>query len=137
MEAAGIDKFATPPVRHGKQVYDCVIMCVDRHSGYLVAVPARDKGLTAEAVAPQMISHWLRVFGTPKAIYSDNGSQFTGAWFRIVCLLMSMPHARTVAYDSRSNGPAEVARGQLFEQLKKLHLKRPGLSRPTSMWRAI
>ena len=66
MESVAIDKFAMPPVQQGKDVYECVILCVDHHSRYLVAVPARNKGLTAEAVARKMISHWLTVFGTPK-----------------------------------------------------------------------
>ena len=57
MESVAIAKFAIPPVRHGKEVYNSDILCPDRRSGYLVAVPARDKGLTAEAVACQMISH--------------------------------------------------------------------------------
>ena len=44
-----------------------------------------------------MISHWLTVFGTPKAIWSDNGSHFTGAWFRTMCRLMGVRHNRTLA----------------------------------------
>ena len=104
MESVAIEKFAMPPVRHGKNVYDCVILCMDRHSGFLVAVPARDKALTAEVVAHQMISHWPTVFGTPKAIYSGNGRHFTGAWFRTMCRWMGVRHARTVAYHSQCNG---------------------------------
>ena len=49
-ESLALNKFAMPPVRHCKEVYDCVILCVDRHRGYLVAFPALHKGLTAEAV---------------------------------------------------------------------------------------
>ena len=137
MERVAIDNFATPPIRHRKEVYDCVILCGDRHSGYLVAVPARDKGLTEEASAHQMFSHWLTVFSTPKAIYSDNGSHFNRAWFRTMFRMMGVRHARTVAYHSRSNGRAEVARRQLFEQLKKLHLERPCRHWLTSMRHAI
>ena len=137
MESVAIDKFAMPPIQHGKEVYDCVTLCVDRPSGYLVAVPARDKGLTAEAVARQMISHWLTVFTTPKAIYIDNGSHFTGAWVRTMRRLMCVRHARTVAYHSLSNGRAEVAGRQLFEQLKKLHMERPVRDWLISIWRAI
>ena len=137
MESVAIDKFAMPPVRQSKGVYDCVVLCVDRHSGYLVAVPANDKGLTAEAVPRQMISQWLTVFGTPKAINGANGSHFIGARFRSMCRLMAVRHARTVAYHSQSNCRAEVAGRQLFEKLRKLHLERPGHNWLTSMSRAI
>ena len=44
-------KFAMPPVLHSKEVYDCVILCVNCQSRYLAAVPVRDKGLTALVVA--------------------------------------------------------------------------------------
>ena len=84
-----------------------------------------------------MMSHWLTVFGTPRAIYTDHGSHFTGAWFRTMCRWMAVRHAQTVAYHSPSNGRAEVAGRQLFEQLKKLHLEGPGRNGLTSMWRAI
>ena len=137
MESVVIDKFAMAPVPYGKSIYDCVILCVDRHDEYLVAVPARNKGLTAEAVARQMIRHWIMVFRTPKAIFSDNVCHFTGAFFRTIGPLMGVRDARILAYHSQSNGRAEVAGCQLFEQLKKLHLKHPGRNWPTSMWRAI
>ena len=81
-----------------------------------------------------MISHWLTVLGTPKAIYSDKGSHLTAACFRTMCRLMGLRHARTVAYRSQCKGRAEVAGRQLFEQLKKFHLKRPGRNWLTSMW---
>ena len=54
-----------------------------------------------------------------------------------MCQFIGVRHARTVAYHSQSNGRAEVAGRQLFEQLKKLHLERPSLNWLTSMWRAI
>ena len=111
------------------------MLCVHGHSGYLLVVPIKEKGLTAEAVARQMISYWVTVFGMPKAIHSDNGSHFNGAWFRTMCQLMGARHARTVAYHSRSHGRAEVS-GR-FEHLKKLHLERPVRNWLTIMWRLI
>ena len=44
IESVVIDKFAMRPVGHRKEVYNSVIVCVDQHSGYLMPVPARDKG---------------------------------------------------------------------------------------------
>ena len=59
-----------------------MVLCVDRHSGYVVAVPARKKGLLAKEVAVMMIRHWLTVFDIPRTICSDRGPQFTGGWFK-------------------------------------------------------
>ena len=50
---------------------------------------------------------------------------------------MGVCQARTAAYHSRSDGRAKVARHQLFVQLKKLHLERPGRNWLTSLWRSI
>ena len=77
-----MDVFSMPEVHIGKETFDCVVLCVDRHSGYVVAVPARKKGLLAKEVAVMMIRHWLTVFDIPRTICSDRGPQFTGGWFK-------------------------------------------------------
>ena len=77
------------------------------------------------------------VFGTPKTTYRDKGSHFTRLWFRIVCQVIGLRHASTVAYKGPSDGCAEVAGRQLFKQSKKLRVERPGLNWQSSMWRAI
>ena len=40
-----MDFFSMPEVHIGKEVFDCVVLCVDRHSCYVVAVTARKEGL--------------------------------------------------------------------------------------------
>ena len=61
------------------QTSDCVILAVDRHSGYILAVPGKkskkkdkkDKhgvGLQAKTVANAMIRHWLTIFDVPAVI---------------------------------------------------------------------
>ena len=118
MESVAMDVFSMPEVHIGKETFDCVVLCVDRHSGYVVAFPARKKGLLAKEVAVMMNRHWLTVFDIPRTICSDPGPQFTGGWFKAMCSLMGIRHAKSVAYLSRSNGRAEVAGRQLFEKLR-------------------
>ena len=57
MESVAMDVFSMPEVHIGKETFDFVVLCVDRHSGYVVAVPARKKGLLAKEVAVMMIRH--------------------------------------------------------------------------------
>ena len=109
MESVAMDVSSMPEVHIGKATFDCVVLCVYRHSDYIVAVLRRKKGLLAKEVAVMMICHWLTVFGVPHSIYSDGGPQFTGGWFKAMCSQMEIRHARSVAYLSRSNGRAEVA----------------------------
>ena len=83
-------------------------------------------GLQAKTVTNAMIRHWLTIFDVPAVICSDRGSQFVGTWFKTVCKHMGIRHAKTVAYHSRSNGRAEVARQQMFETFRQLHIDETG-----------
>ena len=111
MESVAMDVFSMLEGHIGKETLDCVVLCADRHSGYVVAVPAHKRGLLAKEVAVMMIHHWLTVFDIPRTICSDRGPQFTGGWFKAMCSLMGIRDAKRVAYLGRSNGRAEVAPG--------------------------
>ena len=139
MWSGATDVFAMPEVTVEGETYDCVILAVDRHSGYIVAVPGKkskkkdkkDKhgvGQQAKTVANTRIRRWLTIFDVPAVICSDRGSQFVGTWFKTMCKHMGIRHAKTVAYHSRSNGRAEVAGRQMFETLRQLHIDEPGLN---------
>ena len=121
---------------------------MDRHSGYIVAVPGKkskkkdkkDKhgvGLQAKTVANAMIRHWLTIFDVPAVICSDRGSQFVGKWFKTMFKHMGIRHAKTVAYHSRSNGRAEVAGRQMFQKFRQLHIDEPGRNSYNSLWRVL
>ena len=101
MESVAMDVFSMPEVHIGKETFDCVVLCVDRHSGYVVAVPARKKGLLAKEVAVMMIRHWLTVFDIPRTICSDRGPQFTGGWFKGYVF----PHGDTSCQERRLSQP--------------------------------
>ena len=148
MRSVAMDVFAMPEVTVEGETYDCVILAVDRHSGYIVAVPGKkskkkdkkDKhgvGLQAKTVANAMIRHWLTIFDVPAVICSDRGSQFVGTWFKTMCKHMGIRHAKTVAYHSRSNGRAEVAGRQMFETFRQLHIDEPGRNWYNSLWRVL
>ena len=137
MESVAVDVFSMPEVHIGKEIFDCVVLCVDRHSGYVVAVLARKKGLLAKEVAVMMIRHWLTVFGIPSTICSDRGPPFTGGWFKAMCSLVGIRHAKSVANLSRSNGRAEVAGRQLFQKRRKIHLANPHRNSFEEMWPAL
>ena len=148
MRTVARDVFAMPEVTVEGETYDCVILAVDRHSGYIVAVPGKkskkkdkkDKlgvGLQAKTVANAMIRHWLTIFDVPAVIRSDRGSQFVGTCFKTMCKHMGIRHAKTVAYHSRSNGRAEVAGRQMSEKFRQLHIDEPGRNWYNSLWRVL
>ena len=114
MRSAAMDVFAMPEVTVEGETYDCVILAVDRHSGYIVAVPGKkskkkdkkDKhgvALQAKTVANAMIRHWLTIFDDPAVIYSDRGSQFVGTWFKT----MLQAHGHSARQDRGVPQPVE------------------------------
>ena len=48
IESVAMDVFSMPEVHIGKETFDCVVLCLDRHSGYVVAVPARKKRVSCQ-----------------------------------------------------------------------------------------
>jgi hypothetical protein len=51
MVSVAIDLFKMPRVMYEGGEYNTMAICVDRHSGWLVAVPCFDKGLTGARLA--------------------------------------------------------------------------------------
>ena len=148
MRSVAMDVYAMPEVTVEGETYDCVILAVDRHSGYILAVRGKkskkkdkkDKhgvGLQAKTVANAMISHWLTILDVPAVICSNRGSQFVGTWLKTMCKHMGIRLAKTLAYHSRSNGRAEVAGRQMFEKFRHLHIDEPGRNWYNSLWRVL
>ena len=95
-------------------------VCVDRHSGWIVATPHRMSGWTAKAVAECMISQSWTPWGVPSIITSDQGPQFAGQWWKTICASLGIRQAYSQAYHHRANGRAEAAGYQLLTRLRKI-----------------
>ena len=54
MDSVAIDLFAMPEVSFDGKMYDTMALVVDRESGWMVATPHLNKGLTAEKVSKVM-----------------------------------------------------------------------------------
>ena len=148
MRYVATDSFAMPEVTVEGETYACVILALDKHSGYIVAVPGKkprkkdkkDKngmGLQARTVANAMSRHWLTILDVPAVICSDQGSQVVGVWFGTMCKHMGIRHAKTVAYHRRLNGRDEVAGRQMFDKFRQLHMDEPGRNLNNSLCRAL
>jgi len=122
MPSVAIDIFHVEGTHYAGQYYDSFVACVDRHSGWIVAVPCQNKGLTGGKVAQAMFEHQWRLFGTPAIISSDQGSHFVSAWWQTLCSLMGIRHAFSQAYHHQANGRAERAGQQILERLRKLQI---------------
>ena len=115
-----LDIFSMPKVDWLSTPYDTILVCVDRHSGWITAKPTQYLGLTAEKCGHLLMEDWC-YFGLPSCITSDQGPQFAGQWFRTMCARLGVRQAFSQAYRPQANGRAEAAGKQLIMQLRRLH----------------
>jgi hypothetical protein len=109
-----------PKTKFEGQEYDCMAVCVDRLSGWTVVTPHKRKGLTAKVVAKEMFTRWFEPFGLPTVVTSDQGPQFSGAWWQTMCGCMGIRSAKAQAYHHQANGRAEVQGKEFKIWLRKL-----------------
>ena len=120
-DSIALDIFSLPQVMYRGDRFDCIVLAVDRLSGWIVAIPAAKKGLQAKTVAEEMWQRWWQPFGIPSTITSDQGPQFIGAWWQTLCSFMGVRQVYSQAYHHSANGRAEMAGKTLIQVLRRLH----------------
>ena len=128
MDSVGVDIFNMPPAKFEGVTYDCFVACVDRLSGWIIAIPLSRTGLTAQVVGKEIYHRAWSMFGVPRIISSDQGPQFAAAWWRTLCGCLGVRQAFAQAYHSQANGRAEVAGKELQRKLRHLLEECPSLS---------
>ena len=122
--SVSIDIFSLPEVEWLGQSYDAMVVCVDRLSGWIIAKPTQKEGLTSEKAAHLMLDDGWNIYGIPSVITSDQGPQFTGAWWRTLCQRLGVRQAFSQAHRPQANGRAEVAGKTLITILRKLNAEK-------------
>jgi hypothetical protein len=77
----------------------------DRFSKLTRTIPLRTT--SAFVVAKAFCDHWVFVYGPPRYILTDNGSQFTAKFFLAVCRELGIDKVFTTAYHPQTNGQVE------------------------------
>ena len=120
MDNIAIDIFYMNPVTHESSTFDCFVLIVDRHSGWIVAFPENRVGLTAKRVARQTLLHHWDLFGLPRIVVSDKGPQFAAAFWKTLCSQLGIKNAFCHAGYHQGNGRAEVAGKVLKQFMRKI-----------------
>ena len=110
-----------PGVEYEGEYYDAMVICVDRHSGWIVARPTQRLGITGKKAAQLMINSSWGEMGVPSIITCDRGSQFVSGWWTTMCARLGIRRAFAQAHRSNTNGRAEVAVRMVQDTLRKLH----------------
>ena len=121
MTSVALDIFHMPEVTYEDERYNCFRLCVDRHSGWMVARPTTEDGLTGKKAVQLMLNTTWGEMGLPSIITSDQGPQFVSEWWKQMCSRLGVRQAYSQAYRHQANGRAEVAGRVVQDLLRKLH----------------
>ena len=119
-----LDIFSMPPVVWQLQYFDCMVLCVDRLSSWIIARPTQKEGLTAEKTAHLILDHGWNEIGIPSLVTSDQGPQFIGQYWKTLCSRLGIRHAYSQAHRPDANGMAEKAGNQIISRLRKLNAEK-------------
>jgi hypothetical protein len=82
------------------------VLCIgDYFSKWTIAIALPNQ--EAETVAKALVEHFVCVFGTPRILHSDKGSNFESEIFRKMCRLLDIDKTRTTSLRPQSDGMVE------------------------------
>ena len=99
----GIDYVGELPVSPNGNKWILPVVCP--YSNFLQAIPVTDKRATIAARA--LYDHIFLEFGSPAALQSDQGVEWTNAVLKELTTLLSIGHVFTTSYRPRLNGSTE------------------------------
>jgi hypothetical protein len=95
--------------------YIGILLIIETLSKYLKLFPIRSK--TAAEIAARLFEY-IAIFGTPKGILSDRGTEFREVVNEMLTM-MGIDHMVTASYNPRCNGLAERTNKTIIESLSK------------------
>ena len=98
-----VDLVGPMPVGHDQNKY--ILTIEDAYSRYAMAIGIPNK--EAATVAKHIMDRYVSIFGTPTAIHSDRGSEFTAEIFKHLMDRLQVKRTTTPAYNPQSNGNIE------------------------------
>ena len=97
--------------------FTTLLVIIDVFSGFALLRPIRTN--SAEIIANELWSVFS-IFGLPRIIQSDNGSEFVNAVVRCLVKLIGVEHRFISPYNPRADGKVERCIGSVMSIIKKL-----------------
>lgn len=85
--------------------YKNVLTMIDRTTAWPEAIPIIN--CEAKTVAWVLVESWIKNWGVPRKIVSDQGKQFDGELFAELCRLLQTKKCRTTPYNPKCNAKIE------------------------------
>ena len=101
---------------HSKSGSTYILVMVDQFTKWveLAALPAQNAELTAKA----FLKHFIKNFGCPLEVHTDQGKNFQSDLFTAFCKLLEISKTRTTQYHPSSNGQCEVFNRTILQMVR-------------------
>ena len=86
---------------------DDVLVMVDAYSKYTLAIVTKDQ--TAKTISRVLIEQWIRKYGTPERLHSNQGANFLSQVIQEICKEYGIKKSQTTPYHPKGNGIVERA----------------------------
>jgi len=106
-----------PPSKIDENVYDAILVIVDRFSKMAHYIPSR-KDVKAQSLARIFMHEVIRLHGVPEVLTSDRGPIFTSQFWRTFWEHLSSRLTHTTAYHPESDGQTERQNATLEDYLR-------------------
>ena len=103
-----------PVTRNGNSY---ILVIADYFTKLTEVFPIPD--MEAETVADALVRGWIKRYGCPLEIHSDQGRQYESSLFSSVCKLLEIHKTRTTPFHPRSDGMVERANRTFKDMLSK------------------
>lgn len=103
------------PLEESSHGFKHIMVIIDCFSRYVTLWPLRT--LEAQEAAIALIQH-IGMFGTPKEILTDGGSQFKNKLITELMDILKIDHQITIAYSKQENGAVERANKEVLRHLR-------------------
>ena len=100
-------------------IIDSVFVVVCRLSGYVLGIPCKKEGLTAERMAALYLKNVVAVFGLPHEIMSDCDHLINSKFMNTLCALSGVTQHVSIIYRPKGNGRAEAAVRLVVDMLRR------------------
>jgi transposase InsO family protein len=115
MEKLSIDTLGPFPPDKDGNIY--IIVMIDCFSRYVELFPAAD--CTADAAAKAIVHHF-KLFGVPKILLSDNGTQYANQVINELSKLVELSLEKSTAYSHEENGIVERANKEVLRHIRAI-----------------
>lgn len=113
-DKVSLDIMGPLPITRNNNIY--ILTIQDLLTKYSIAVPLKEA--TSLTIADAFTKHFICLYGAPKIILTDQGTNFLSSLIRNLTKRFNIKHLKTTAYHPQSNGSLERSHHVLTEYLK-------------------